>query len=73
MDPLAAIENQSLLVGSPSTVRDFVRRYAAETGANYYCGSFSWGDLTHAESSKSLRLFAQEVMPAIEPAEAIAE
>jgi alkanesulfonate monooxygenase SsuD/methylene tetrahydromethanopterin reductase-like flavin-dependent oxidoreductase (luciferase family) len=66
MDPQAAIDNQSLLVGSPSTIRDFVRRYAAETGANYYVGSFSWGDLTHQESSKSLRLFADEVMPAVE-------
>jgi len=72
MDPQTAMDNQSLLVGSPSSVRDFVRRYAAETGANYYCGAFSWGDLTHQESSKSLRLFAEEVMPAVEaaPAEA---
>lgn len=70
MNPQEAIDNQSLLVGSPATIRDFVRRYAAETGANYYCGSFSWGDLTHTESSKSLRLFAEEVMPAIEPAKA---
>jgi alkanesulfonate monooxygenase SsuD/methylene tetrahydromethanopterin reductase-like flavin-dependent oxidoreductase (luciferase family) len=66
MNPEDAIANQSLLVGSPSTIRDFVRRYAAETGANYYVGSFSWGDLTHAESSKSLRLFAEDVMPAVE-------
>ena len=64
MSPDEAIANQSLLVGSPSTIRDFVHRYAAESGANYYCGAFSWGDLTHAESSKSLRLFAEEVMPA---------
>ena len=56
---------ESLLVGSPSTIRDYVRRYAQESGANYYVGSFSWGDLTHQESSKSLRLFAQEVMPAV--------
>lgn len=70
MDPVAAIENQSLLVGSPSTVRDFVRRYAAETGANFYCGAFSWGDLTYAESSKSLKLFATEVMPAVAEAAA---
>jgi len=70
MNPQEAMENESLLVGSPSTVRDFVRRYAAESGANYYCGAFSWGDLTHAESSKSLRLFADEVMPAIQQATA---
>jgi hypothetical protein len=55
------------LVGSPSTIRDYVLRYAAESDANYYVGSFSWGDLTHDESSKSLRLFAEEVMPALAP------
>ena len=71
-NPEDAIKANSLLVGSPSTIRDFVRRYAKETGANYYVGSFSWGDLTHKESSKSLRLFAEEVMPAIESAEAAA-
>ncbi|MFI4935765.1 MAG: hypothetical protein ACHP7N_14175 [Caulobacterales bacterium] len=67
-NPDEAMANESLLVGSPSTVRDYVRRYAEESGANYYVGSFSWGDLTHQESSKSLRLFAEEVMPAIEAA-----
>lgn len=66
MNPEEAMAAQSLLVGSPSTIRDFVVQYAKETGANYFVGSFSWGDLTHAESSKSLRLFAEEVMPAVE-------
>ena len=36
-----------------------------ESDANYYAGSLAWGDLTHDESSKSLRLFAEEVMPAL--------
>lgn len=63
--PEDAIKSHSLLVGSPSTIRDFAVRYAKETGANYFVGSFSWGDLTHKESSKSLRLFAEEVMPAV--------
>jgi alkanesulfonate monooxygenase SsuD/methylene tetrahydromethanopterin reductase-like flavin-dependent oxidoreductase (luciferase family) len=65
--PEAAMASESLLVGSPSTIRDYVLRYAAESDANYYVGSFSWGDLTHDESSKSLRLFAEEVMPALAP------
>jgi alkanesulfonate monooxygenase SsuD/methylene tetrahydromethanopterin reductase-like flavin-dependent oxidoreductase (luciferase family) len=63
--PDEAIAGESLLLGSPSTIRDYVLRYARESDANYYVGSFSWGDLTHEESSKSLRLFAEEVMPAI--------
>jgi len=47
-------------------VRDYALRYAAESDAHYYVSAFSWGDLTHQESSKSLRLFAEEVMPAVE-------
>ena len=34
------------------TIRDYVLRYARESDANYYVGAFSWGDLTHDESSK---------------------
>ena len=64
-DADTAIAGESLLVGSPSTIRDYVLRYARESDANYYVGAFSWGDLTHDESSKSLRLFAEEIMPAI--------
>jgi len=64
-DADAAMAAESLLVGSPSTIRDYVLRYAAEADANYYVGAFSWGDLTHDESSKSLRLFSEEVMPAV--------
>ena len=52
------------LVGSPATIKRYVERYTEETGANYFCASFQWGDLTHAEASKSLRLFSEHVMPA---------
>jgi alkanesulfonate monooxygenase SsuD/methylene tetrahydromethanopterin reductase-like flavin-dependent oxidoreductase (luciferase family) len=64
--PDQAMSYEILLAGSPSTVRDYALRYAAESDANYYVSAFSWGDLTHQESSKSLRLFAEEVMPAVE-------
>ncbi len=63
--PEEAMASEVLLVGSPSTIRDHVLKYAKESGANYYVSAFSWGDLTHKESSKSLRLFAEEVMPAL--------
>ena len=59
-----AIESEALLVGSPATIKRYVERYTEETGANYFCASFQWGDLTHAEASKSLRLFSEHVMPA---------
>ena len=41
------------------------QRYAAETGANYFVGSFHWGDLSHQEACRSLELFASEAMPAV--------
>jgi hypothetical protein len=34
------------------------------TGANYFVGSFFFGTLTTEQTLRSLRLFAEEVMPA---------
>ncbi len=63
-DVETAFQTEDFVAGSPATVREYVRRYAGETGANYFVGSFHWGDLTHEEASRSLQLFASEVMPA---------
>jgi hypothetical protein len=54
---------ERFIVGSPQTVRQYVERYVTESTCNYLVGSFQWGDLTHAEESRSLALFAAEVMP----------
>jgi alkanesulfonate monooxygenase SsuD/methylene tetrahydromethanopterin reductase-like flavin-dependent oxidoreductase (luciferase family) len=61
--PEQAIDAEALLVGTVESVRQYVERYAEESGANYFVGSFQWGDLTHEEAAKSLRLFSEEVMP----------
>jgi alkanesulfonate monooxygenase SsuD/methylene tetrahydromethanopterin reductase-like flavin-dependent oxidoreductase (luciferase family) len=61
--PEGAIEAEALLVGSPASIRAYVERYCRDSGANYFVGSFHWGNLTHAEASKSLRLFAEHAMP----------
>ncbi len=58
-----AIDREGVLVGSPQTVREYVERYVAESGCNYFVASVQWGDLTHEEASRSLELFAAEVMP----------
>jgi alkanesulfonate monooxygenase SsuD/methylene tetrahydromethanopterin reductase-like flavin-dependent oxidoreductase (luciferase family) len=50
------------LAGSPAAVRDYLDEYVA-TGANYFVGSFQWGDLSHAQAMRSLELFTAEVMP----------
>lgn len=62
------------IAGSPATVLAFLREQHAATGANYCVGQFAFGDLTLAETQRSIALFAQEVMPALraeEPARAV--
>jgi hypothetical protein len=33
------------------------------TGANYMVLSFQWGNLSHAQAMRSIRLFRQHLMP----------
>jgi alkanesulfonate monooxygenase SsuD/methylene tetrahydromethanopterin reductase-like flavin-dependent oxidoreductase (luciferase family) len=63
----AMVAAGQVLAGSPSTVRDRLRRFVAAVGPrhNYLCGAFQWGDLTTAEAKRSLDLFAAEVKPAL--------
>jgi alkanesulfonate monooxygenase SsuD/methylene tetrahydromethanopterin reductase-like flavin-dependent oxidoreductase (luciferase family) len=65
LDFSSALAVESILAGSPATVRAYLQRYVDIPGANYVVGSFHWGDLTHAEASRSLELFASDVMPAL--------
>jgi alkanesulfonate monooxygenase SsuD/methylene tetrahydromethanopterin reductase-like flavin-dependent oxidoreductase (luciferase family) len=51
------------VAGSPATVAAFLRRELAETGSNYCVSQFAFGDLSLAETLRSIELFAQEVMP----------
>jgi alkanesulfonate monooxygenase SsuD/methylene tetrahydromethanopterin reductase-like flavin-dependent oxidoreductase (luciferase family) len=54
---------ERVVVGSPRTVREYVARYAEDSSCNYLVASFQWGDITHQEASRSMALFASEVMP----------
>ena len=54
------------VAGSPSTVRDFYVREIGGVGANYALGRFAFGDLTLAESRRSVDLFRAHVMPALQ-------
>lgn len=58
------LAGETVLVGGPDRVREQVVRLVQEGGVNYVIGSFAWGSLTHAQSRRSLELFAREVMPA---------
>jgi len=52
------------IAGAPNTVREEVRKHLEITGSNYFVGSFCFGNLTTEQAMNSLRLFADEVMPA---------
>jgi alkanesulfonate monooxygenase SsuD/methylene tetrahydromethanopterin reductase-like flavin-dependent oxidoreductase (luciferase family) len=56
-----------LLIGSPDTVRRRLADYLERSGANYFIGAFSWGDLAPRDIHRSLDLFAREVIPALVP------
>ena len=45
-------------------MREQVGRLVETSGCNYVLCAFAWGTLTYEQSLRSLRLFADEVMPA---------
>ena len=63
-----AVSWGGILAGSPETVRRLVQHFVDATGANYFCGTFAFGDLTTEQILSSMRLFAEEVMPNVTPA-----
>ena len=54
------------VAGSPRTVVAFLREQLAATGSNYCVGQFAFGDLSLAETQRSIALFAREVMPELQ-------
>jgi alkanesulfonate monooxygenase SsuD/methylene tetrahydromethanopterin reductase-like flavin-dependent oxidoreductase (luciferase family) len=50
--------------GAPATVRAQVQDALRRSGANYFVGAFAFGNLTADQSRRSLRLFADQVIPA---------
>jgi alkanesulfonate monooxygenase SsuD/methylene tetrahydromethanopterin reductase-like flavin-dependent oxidoreductase (luciferase family) len=70
-DELMAIDNG--IAGSPDTVRKFMAAELEASGCNYLLSWFAFGDMTLAESLRSLDLFSREVMPAFADAHARAD
>lgn len=54
-----------LFVGSPQTVARRVAEAVTGGAVNYVAGSFAWGSLDSDASLRSLRLFRDEVIPAV--------
>jgi alkanesulfonate monooxygenase SsuD/methylene tetrahydromethanopterin reductase-like flavin-dependent oxidoreductase (luciferase family) len=67
------IENGLAAVGTADEVRAILVSHLAESGANYLGCRFAFGDLTLAESMRSLDLFTREVMPHLRAARQAAE
>jgi alkanesulfonate monooxygenase SsuD/methylene tetrahydromethanopterin reductase-like flavin-dependent oxidoreductase (luciferase family) len=51
------------VAGSPDTVTKFLRAELDESATNYLVGQFAFGDLSLAESLRSVELFSKHVMP----------
>jgi alkanesulfonate monooxygenase SsuD/methylene tetrahydromethanopterin reductase-like flavin-dependent oxidoreductase (luciferase family) len=68
-DPLFSWEtstaHETIIFGSPGRVREQIARMVETSGCNYVLCAFAWGTLTHEQSMRSLRLFADEVMPTL--------
>ena len=62
----AVLANGQAIVGAPDTVRETIASQVKEAGLNYMLLRFAFGDLTLAESMRSITLFAERVQPALE-------
>lgn len=49
--------------GTSTEVLDVIGNQIQECGINYFVSRFAFGNLTYEESSQSIRLFAEDVMP----------
>jgi alkanesulfonate monooxygenase SsuD/methylene tetrahydromethanopterin reductase-like flavin-dependent oxidoreductase (luciferase family) len=65
-----AVAEGHMLVGTPQTIADKLSEYLSLTQANYVMGAFAWGSFTRDQILRSIELFAREVMPRVEIAEA---
>lgn len=60
----SAAQNETVLCGSPSRVRNHMARLIETSACNYVLCVFAWGGLPHLQALKSMGLFVKEVMPA---------
>lgn len=63
-----ALRSGATCVGSPATVRDMIVHQVTATGVNYLETQLFFGDMTLDEARRSLRSFAETVIPAVRAA-----
>ena len=51
--------------GTPEQVADRIVTYAEEAGVNHWMAEMKFGGMTHEDTMRSMRLFANEVMPRV--------
>jgi alkanesulfonate monooxygenase SsuD/methylene tetrahydromethanopterin reductase-like flavin-dependent oxidoreductase (luciferase family) len=61
------------VAGTPAKVREVLAAQVAEANVNYFLCRVAFGDLSLAQSLRSVELFAREVMPALAEARQAAE
>jgi alkanesulfonate monooxygenase SsuD/methylene tetrahydromethanopterin reductase-like flavin-dependent oxidoreductase (luciferase family) len=54
-----------MLVGSPARVARQIDEAVTAGEVNHLAAAFAWGSLPHAASLRSMRLFRDEVIPAL--------
>jgi alkanesulfonate monooxygenase SsuD/methylene tetrahydromethanopterin reductase-like flavin-dependent oxidoreductase (luciferase family) len=64
-DEFEALEGMKMgVAGSPETVRRYITDTVEQTGINYFVSDMIFGSLPYEAASRSVDLFAKEVMPA---------
>lgn len=64
-EDLDALEGMAMgVAGSPETVRRYIAATVEQTGINYFVGDMAFGSLPYEAASRSIELFANDVMPA---------
>ena len=60
-DVQKAYATESLIVGSPSRVRDYFDRFLVESGIQHVTISPAWGDISGHEAMRTMELFVEHV------------
>lgn len=64
-DPDYLMKHELVFIGSPQTVADKIRRTAEAGLYNVFLGEFNFSDLPEEDLLRSIRLFGEQVIPAL--------
>ncbi len=64
------VERGHVIVGDPARCVELIQYYRETLGLTAFSGTFHFGGMPHEMAERSLRLFAERVMPALTPAPA---